>query len=113
MAAIEALAVMMEEEYCIDMSREYILGFSQGGMMTHTVACQLADRFASAAPFHGMRHLGFECVPEEGITMPLFNVWGTNDTTVPGQSVRSYSMWFLLHFVTKRNADNQFYAICI
>ena len=43
--------------------------------MTHTAACELADRFASAAPFHGARHIGFDCVPEDGITMPLFEVW--------------------------------------
>ena len=29
-AAIDALAAMIEEDYCIDVSREYITGFSQG-----------------------------------------------------------------------------------
>ena len=72
---IELLAKYMEDHYCIDMSREYVAGFSQGGMMTHTVACEMADRFAAAAPFHGARHMGFDCTPPDGVTMPIFEVW--------------------------------------
>lgn len=74
-AAVNHLATIIEDNYCIDMSREYITGFSQGGMLTHTAACQLADRFAAAAPFHGVRHIGFECAPKKGYTMPIFQTW--------------------------------------
>lgn len=41
---------IIEQNYCIDVSREYALGFSQGGMMAHTVGCQLNGRFAAIAP---------------------------------------------------------------
>ena len=49
-AFIEYLAGIIEQNYCIDVSREYALGYSQGGMMTHTVGCQLNGRFAAIAP---------------------------------------------------------------
>eukprot|EP00486_Rosalina_sp_Unknown_P007243 CAMPEP_0201574254 /NCGR_PEP_ID=MMETSP0190_2-20130828/18637_1 /ASSEMBLY_ACC=CAM_ASM_000263 /TAXON_ID=37353 /ORGANISM="Rosalina sp." /LENGTH=286 /DNA_ID=CAMNT_0048002263 /DNA_START=217 /DNA_END=1077 /DNA_ORIENTATION=- len=95
-AAIDLLAQMIEQTYCIDLTREYILGFSQGGMLTHSVACELADRFAAAAPFHGARHIGFDCEPKDNITMPLFEVWGTKDQEVPGQTVLSQDGWYYI-----------------
>ena len=125
--SIELLAKYMEDRFCIDVSREYIAGFSQGGMMTHTVACEMADRFAAAAPFHGARHMGFDCNPPDGVTMPIFAVWfvlcaplntvsvcgplglchssfascrnqrGRDDTTVPGEAVLSGTFPLHLH----------------
>ena len=87
---------MIENDYCIDITREYILGFSQGGMLTHRVACELSNRFAAAAPFHGAQHIGFDCEPDQGITMPLFEVWGTKDQEVPGQTVLSQDGWYYI-----------------
>eukprot|EP01084_Bolivina_argentea_P073993 134244_1 len=95
-AAIQQLITILEGIYCIDTSREYITGFSQGSMLVHRVACELPQIFAAAAPFHGQQHLGFDCEPSTSVTMPLMNVWGTSDTEVPGQNVLSGDGWYYI-----------------
>ena len=55
---IDYLAQYLENVYCIDMSREYALGYSQGGMMAQRVGCELNSRFAAIAPFHGQEQIG-------------------------------------------------------
>eukprot|EP01084_Bolivina_argentea_P070797 128741_1 len=85
---INELAIRIENNYCIDMSREYALGYSQGGMMAHRVGCNLNHRFAAIAPFHGQQQIGFNCEQwsNDNIPIGLFNVWGTNDGVVCGES---------------------------
>src|SRR5262245_29366030 len=49
-AFIRALVAQMHVEANIDAQRVYATGLSNGGAMTHRLACEAADIFAAAAP---------------------------------------------------------------
>ena len=49
-AFMRALVANMETEAAIDPQRIYATGLSNGGAMTHRLACEAADLFAAAAP---------------------------------------------------------------
>ena len=60
----------VNNRYTIDRQRIYCCGFSNGGMMTYTVACALRDTFAAFASISGFplnefhfRHTGVRPVP--------------------------------------------------
>lgn len=79
MGFVDALLASLEAELCIDSKRIYSTGLSNGGFMSHRLACERADRFAAVAPvaaFNGMP----SCNPARPIPMISFN--GTSDTLV-------------------------------
>ncbi|MDQ3737716.1 MAG: hypothetical protein M3337_00925 [Actinomycetota bacterium] len=65
----------LERRLCIDTSRVYATGFSNGAFMSSSIACAMPDRFAAVAPIAGANILceGFER------PMPVFAVHGTSD----------------------------------
>merc|ERR1711902_439593 len=86
---IETLLDELEATYCIDRSRIYVTGYSNGGTMTQRLGCELNHRLAAIAPQHGQLALGFNCEPKYDDPMPIINIWGTNDTIVPGEEILS------------------------
>lgn len=66
-------------ELCIDKKRVYVSGHSNGGAMTHRLACEAADIFAAAAPVCGWMTIN-NCNPSRPI--PLLSIRGLNDGTV-------------------------------
>jgi polyhydroxybutyrate depolymerase len=50
---IQTLRAYVEDNYCVDTSREYISGFSMGGMFTNSMACAHSDWFRGFAPVEG------------------------------------------------------------
>ena len=67
---------------CIDLSRVYVAGFSNGGMMTVRLACEMADRFAAAATVSGSAAIPLDtCKPSRPI--PFMHIHGTADALVP------------------------------
>ena len=67
---------------CIDATRVYVTGMSNGGFMSHRLACEAADVFAAAAPVAGVLGIPPEdCNPSRPI--PVLHVHGTADTLVP------------------------------
>jgi polyhydroxybutyrate depolymerase len=65
----------------IDESRVYATGLSNGGSMSHRLACQAADLFASTVPVSfTLNHTRAQCTPSRPIT--VFHFHGLNDTTV-------------------------------
>ena len=68
---------------CIDRSRQYMAGMSQGGMFTSYMLTQASDLFAGFAPVSGTNPRDFF---EDGSRLSdLSIVWvhGRKDTTVP------------------------------
>jgi len=72
----------------VDASRVYATGFSNGGMMSHRLACALADRFAGIAAvggasgqFDGVGNSYYACTPARPI--PVLHVHATNDRNYP------------------------------
>jgi poly(3-hydroxybutyrate) depolymerase len=66
-------------ELCIDKKRIYVSGHSNGGAMTHRLACEAADIFAAAAPVCGWMTIN-NCSPVRPV--PILSIRGLNDGTV-------------------------------
>ena len=74
------------ERACVNAKRVYATGMSNGGFMSHRLACEAADVFAAAAPVAGL--LGLEpgdCNPSRPI--PLLHMHGLEDTLVAYEGV--------------------------
>jgi polyhydroxybutyrate depolymerase len=71
---------------CIDADRVYATGMSNGGYMSHRLACQLTDRLAASAPVAGVEIVQ-GCAPTRPI--PVLQIHGTADTVVPFANAQS------------------------
>ncbi len=69
----------IESIACVDTSRVYATGMSNGGFMSHRLGCDLADRFAAIAPVAGL-NAAASCDPARPI--PVLQIHGTGDTVV-------------------------------
>jgi polyhydroxybutyrate depolymerase len=77
---IEKMLDEVQSDYQTDSSRYYLLGVSNGGMMTLRLACDLADRFAAVAPIIAQLAPGYACGPD--IDLPMLHLFGGEDDTV-------------------------------
>lgn len=75
--------VMYSDYNNIDLKRVYTCGMSNGGFMSYRLACELSDRITAMASVTGLMALSVEatCNPERPI--PVLQIHGTNDATVP------------------------------
>lgn len=73
---LDALA----KEYCVDPKRVFAAGFSNGGMLSHRLACELSDRIAAIGPVAGTMAID-TCAPSRPV--PVMHVHGTSDFVVP------------------------------
>lgn len=80
-AFTRAMIADVEAKYCVDTSRYFSTGFSYGGIMSFTIACQMADVFRAIAPMAGFQ-FGMEasCKPARPIAAWISN--GADDTLV-------------------------------
>jgi polyhydroxybutyrate depolymerase len=65
---------------CIDAKRVYATGLSNGGAMSHLLACRAADVFAATAPV-SMGNGARPCMPSRPISVIMYR--GTADALVP------------------------------
>ncbi|MFO0555658.1 MAG: PHB depolymerase family esterase [Polyangiaceae bacterium] len=77
---IRVLLDAVEADYCVDPDHVHATGFSNGGFMTHRLACELADRIASVGVVAGQEGLP-SCSPARPIAM--LQIHGTADPLVP------------------------------
>ncbi len=75
----DALA-MADERLCVDTSRVYATGYSNGAFMAHRLACELSDRITAIAPVGGPL-LDIDCEPGRPVSVLQFH--GDADTFVP------------------------------
>ena len=80
---VTALIKHLEEIRSIDRQRIYATGFSNGGMLTQTLACKLSDRIAAFASVAGTlpANLASDCKPKVPVSVLMIN--GTGDRAVP------------------------------
>jgi polyhydroxybutyrate depolymerase len=72
----------LEENYIIDPSRIYVNGHSNGGGMSHLLACGLADRIAASGGVAGAYDYPANlCSPSRPVPFIAFH--GTEDPTIP------------------------------
>jgi polyhydroxybutyrate depolymerase len=76
------LLALVEGQYCIDPRRVYATGMSNGGFLSHRLACAMADTFAAVAPVSGVLGIPPEtCTPSRPV--PILHFHGTADNVVP------------------------------
>ncbi len=78
---ISNLLEYVESNLCVDTSRVYAAGVSNGGGMAALLACQLSDRFAAFASIAGGYSALPACQPANPVS--LVEVHGTADSVVP------------------------------
>jgi len=71
----------VEDELCVDASRVYAAGVSNGGGMAALLACQLSERFAAIASIAGGYASLPPCQPANPVS--VIEVHGSADTVVP------------------------------
>ena len=74
-----ALLDDVEADVCVDRTRIFAMGLSNGGMFVSTLACALGERIAAVAPVAGV-HLLPDC---DGRPVPIIVTHGTADPVVP------------------------------
>ncbi len=71
----------VSKKYNVDQKRIYVMGHSNGGFMTHHMACMYADRIAAVASFSGATYFNSaSCKPSKPIS--VLQIWGTDDETI-------------------------------
>ncbi len=71
-AFIRALVEQIKSQYRIDSARVYVTGMSNGGMMTHRLACEMSDVFSGAADVSGAMNVA-QCNPVKPVAMVIFH----------------------------------------
>lgn len=82
-AFFRAMIDQLVAEGAVDPKRIFVTGGSNGGMMTHRLACDLSDRIAGAAPFVAWMPapLAARCEPRR--PLPILLMGGTADRMMP------------------------------
>ena len=106
---VEFVLAMLEEvsgKLCVDKSRVFATGSSNGGMLTWELGQnpKSASTFRAIAPNIGLPHRGYLDGPPKGAEMPAFLMTGTADKTVPPGA------WEDFGFTTTSDADRFYYA---
>ncbi|HEY0137231.1 MAG TPA: PHB depolymerase family esterase [Nannocystis sp.] len=76
---VRKLVDALEQQLCIDGKRVYATGMSNGGFMSHRLACEASDVFAAVAPVSAVNGMA-DCAPGRPVPVMMFN--GTADILV-------------------------------
>lgn len=85
-AFIQAMLKEVEQRTSVDQHRIYVVGFSNGGMLTYQLIAQQQAPFAAAAVVSAAM---FPVQPQPQTAMPLLIVHGMQDRVVPIQGGKS------------------------
>lgn len=75
------IVMWLKTEMCLDDSRVFSTGFSNGGFMSNRLGCEAPDVFKAIAPHSGTMGKTFFCNPSRGVPVLMFH--GDADPTVP------------------------------
>lgn len=76
---IRSLIDQVQKELNVDGRRIFVTGFSNGGMMSYRLACELSDKIAAIAPVAGALNY-VKCAPARPVSLVAFH--GTADEHV-------------------------------
>lgn len=79
-AFVMAMIAELGSEYAVDPERIFLVGFSNGGMLSYRLACQYGNAFAGIAVVGGALNYS-PCRPPTPVSVLI--VHGTTDATVP------------------------------
>jgi poly(3-hydroxybutyrate) depolymerase len=78
---IRSLIDAVSAEYCVDPSRVFATGLSNGGFLSHRLACELSDRIAAVAPVAGVVGVP-TCTPARAVPVFQFGMFSETDLSV-------------------------------
>lgn len=107
-AFLSALIDSLDLTYNINLNRVYSTGMSNGGYMSHTLACELSNRITAIASVTGSiftTQYGTNCHPTRPV--PVMQIHGTSDPTVPyaGNSGSMHIDTVVKYWVKKNNCN--------
>ena len=107
-AFLNALIDSLDLTYNINLNRVYSTGMSNGGFMSHTLACELSNRITAIASVTGSiftTQYGSNCHPTRPV--PMMQIHGTLDPTVPyiGSSTMMHIDTVVKYWVNKNNCN--------
>ena len=100
--------------YNIDSNRVYSTGFSNGGFMSYTLACELSDKIAAIASVTGSMITNQQNLCNPSRPIPVMQIHGTLDLTVPyfGNADIEPIEEVISHWVSFNNCDsNPIYSL--
>jgi len=77
---VSRLLDRLEQYLCVDKDRVFAAGMSNGAILTHRLACELADRIAAIGPVAGT-DADTDCKPSRPVS--VMEIHGTGDRHVP------------------------------
>lgn len=80
-AYLSALLDDVEEQYNVDPNRVYFVGHSNGGFMSHRLACDVGDRIAAIVSLAGATWADASACPAKA-PVNILQVHGTDDETI-------------------------------
>lgn len=80
---VDRLIRRVHDEYSVDDSRLYSVGFSAGGIMSYRVACDLSDTFAAVASVASSMTWAQRETCETADPIPVLAMIGTDDQAFP------------------------------
>lgn len=107
-AFLSALIDSLDLTYNINLNRVYSCGMSNGGYMSHALACELSNRITAIASVTGSifnTQYGSNCHPTRPV--PVMQIHGTSDATVPyiGSSTSMPVDSVVKYWVKKNNCN--------
>lgn len=117
---INRLLNKLSSEYCLNTSKFFATGHSNGGGFTNTIACWpgLSGRFAAFAPFSAAVYVGSrgpkdECKPDHRMT-PMLEMHGQSDAVIPynggsvanGMDTTPPVLYWLRHWVLRNGCSD-------
>ena len=88
LAFVDRLIKRLEDSLCVDTSRVFVAGMSQGGGMADLVACRMAKEIAAAASVAAVYapNYGGQCTPQRPV--PVLGIHAIDDPVVPYEGGR-------------------------
>lgn len=96
----KAIVTELKKTYSVDMSRIYLAGFSNGGMMAYKAAHQAGDFFAAFASVGGFPVNESHLFHAGSQPTPFIHIQGAADTVFPSAT---YNLPTIAHNMTYRN----------
>ena len=82
------------KNFCVDKSRVYATGFSNGGLMAYEIALRKSNVFAAVASVEGSVMKGYyKTLNGTSPPIALMDIHGTQDTTIPSNQSVSDDYW--------------------
>ncbi len=78
---VSALITQIQARYSVDPKRVFLVGHSNGGFMSHRMACERSDQIAAIVSLAGsMGSDPTKCAPAQGVS--VLQIHGTKDETI-------------------------------